>query len=200
MKSITPKRLNRGEDYPPASWFNDLLAAVEANKILPSPNIRPKYLPQGTLLEVQASSTAGGDVGAGECILGDMQADPDHEGKVKLSTGFIDGGGSHEEIIIDNLTPIIDSFVWLAVSWTAIETDGVIMGGGTMGTVTPAGGATIPDDVIPSPGSLAGTAHINLGMWETNGATPPAPVWKNAGCGSIQLFFCPFTFFYTRGA
>ena len=136
------------------------------------------------------------------CQLGKMLVDSVNSTaqltKYKIKPGFLTGGGGSELIEPDNLTATIGNFVWLQIGWTATDDGSTISPGGTIGTVTINTGSFIPSDTIPELGSLAGTAHIVLGGWISNGAETPSPVWVNQGCGSIQIFFCPGGFFFGR--
>ena len=119
--------------------------------------------------------------------------------KKKLSVGFISGGGSSESVVIDDLTATIDDYVYIEVAWTGSTINGVLQARGTLGAVTVAQGATVPNDTIPTAATPAGSATIVLGRWLSDGADEPSPVWYNQGCGSIQLYFCPGNgFFFGR--
>ena len=184
----------------PVSGFAQVEREIGRVQSVPSLVSRSRQLPNGTLHlppKVQAGSSAGA------CILGRIGVDSVNstEGSVKykLSAGFLTGGGGTELIEPDDLTATIGDFVWLQVGWTASTSNGVLQAGGTLGAVTVAQGATVPNDTTPTASTPVGTANIVLGGWLTNGADDPSPVWTSQGCGSIQIYFCPGNgFFYGR--
>jgi len=137
------------------------------------------------------------------CQLGRVSVDSENSTpsvtKYKINAGFLTGGGGTELIEPDDLTATIGDFVWLSVAWTASTSNGVLQAGGTLGAVTVAQGATVPNDTTPTASTPVGTANIVLGGWLTDGADDPSPVWTSQGCGSIQIYFCPGNgFFYGR--
>ncbi len=124
--------------------------------------------------------------GASPCPLGSLSSG-------SISTGWFIGGGISELIEPEVIEPLANQSVWLAVDWLAEEVDMVLQAGGTASNVTIHYGLVIPSDVVPNILSLQGTAYISLGGWGSD------LLYTNAGCGNVNLSFCPGGFVKTRG-
>ena len=115
----------------------------------------------------------------------------------KLLGGTVTGGGGIETIdaiTIGNIEapPADGTFYWLVCIVTANEEDGVLLPGCNLTYVTTGSGNSVPDNTVPEIGSLPGQLNISLGEWMGDVFTP-------AGCGNIQIFYCPGTFTHVRG-
>lgn len=129
----------------------------------------------------------GGGGVAEECILGDLLSDSEHEGKKKIRPGYVSGGGMNIFIEKDNITPVIGNHLYIEVSWTAEEEDGVLLTGGSMTGAEIKQGSEVPDDDDFTPDSLTGKHYKALGTWVDNNGVE---VWQKDGCGSYHVRMC----------
>lgn len=130
----------------------------------------------------------GGSGTTQECILGDLKADAENEGKYKIVPGYISGGGSSVLLEKNNISATIGQHLYVEVPWTGVVNDGVLLSGGAMGAASIKQGASVPDDAELSASSPTGNAYIPLGAWVDNGSAQPK--WQKAGCGSLGIRFC----------
>jgi len=105
-----------------------------------------------------------------------------------LLGGLVTGGEGNFtipdiELAVIGEEPPDDTFVWLEVDFTAYVEDDVLLPGGDVTAVTPDSGTTVPDNVIPTVDTPAGTVHIVLGQWSQGIFLPSA-------CGNIFVSHC----------
>lgn len=129
----------------------------------------------------------GGGGAAEECVLGDLLSDSENEGKFKIRPGYVYGGGTNIFIEKDNITPAIGDHLYIEVSWTAEEEDGVLLTGGSMTAAEIKQGGSVPDDDDFTPTALTGKHYKALGTWVDNDGNPK---WQKDGCGSYYVQMC----------
>lgn len=114
----------------------------------------------------------------------------------KLQGGVVSGGSGAPVVIADTVirgsTEPTDGWqVWLEIDFTANQSGGILLPGGSLsGTGTVNKGATIPSVTLPT-ASSAGKVVVPLG--DFSGGT-----FRPAGCGNINVSFCPGSLTYSR--
>lgn len=123
-----------------------------------------------------------------ECPLGSLTADPDNVGKLKITPGYVHGGGTSILLELNNITATIGDKVYVKVGWTATAVDDVLMTGGTMTTaIIEQSSADETDDEFTKD-SLTGFHWRVLGEWIDDGNANPQ--WVKDGCGSYNVKMC----------
>lgn len=138
-----------------------------------------------------------------QCPLGDMLVDTANTGKFKIRSGYVHGGGTSALVGKDNLTATIGDKVFLKIGWTADESNGVLLGSGTMTSQVIEQNATLPTDDEITVSSLSGFHYRVLGEWIDDGSGGEEagnPQWVKDACGSYAFTFCGGLFSGDRGA
>ena len=163
------------------STLKSIHKALNADRVIPGPGQTEKQTPYGR-------SISGGEVDAvdGSCPLGSFEDDT-------MLPGWFIGGGVSQLIEPGIIEPIAGRKIWIQVQWTAEEVDMVLQAGGTAGNISVNYGTDIPVDTVPNIAALSGTAYISLGGWDDD------VIYRDAGCGNVNLSFCPGGYIKTRG-
>lgn len=175
--------------------LNEMMAALQADRVVPGNGQTESQTAKGRVINGAGVGVAGGV--AGGCPLGMFTASAT-EGDVTLAPGFLSflGGGSIW-LTGDVTVPADDSYLLLKINFTAnIESHAEEEFGvtdyfdlsGTINSWSFVVLTTIPANATFSASSTpavdTGDYYVPLGKWE-------AGEFYQAGCGSINLGFCP---------
>ena len=117
------------------------------------------------------------------CPLGGLVADP--SGGLMIRPGMVHGGGNDVFLQKGNIVPVADQHLYIEVSWTAAERNGVLRKGGVMsGAEIKQGGASDLIDDVLTVDNLTGFHRRSLGVWDES------LVFNEAGCGSYNVGMC----------
>jgi hypothetical protein len=112
---------------------------------------------------------------------------------LKLQGGVVGGGASvtvPDYVLYSSTAPADGTQVWLDATFVANSSGGILLPGGHVSAASIDKGSTIPSDSMPTP-SVAGHIYVPLGDFMSGKFRP-------AGCGNIQISFCPSSLTYTR--
>ena len=165
-----------------ADDWNAVAAQLESMRPLAGDNVVLTATPSGTRIDAEAGGGAVEQV----CQLGALRAGV-------ITPGWFVGGGLSVVVEPGVIMQVAGRSVWLRVDWSAEEVDQVLQAGGAAGNVVVDYGASVPEDDVPNITQLSGVAYIALGAWDDD------LEFVGAGCGNVNLSFCPGGFIKTRG-